>query len=1460
MATLKTSDVNTGSVEVLKPSAASIYVPDTDRTVNSNLSDATAIDYMQAINIEKRNRDNYFAMKEIRRENAIPIQEFITPELEDLKPGGFEKSKAAGRTATELGLGSSIRLAQIGFTAAETDWGGALGRFKNFIGNIENPTDIAEGIITGVESIRKTGSIIPEDLIDYEKVGSIVLDMNKQKDKIVSDLNIAATGEEGFGSALAGGLSSVAIAMAVRNPAVIISMFGGAASNEMTVSLMDELGMDFKKARRWGDLAGLSEGSLEAVGVHNLIEAIKVSKFAPRLIKSFFIEASQEASQSLSTDIIGNLAGKEKEVFNILEDAAISAMVGGLTGATVSFGASITRLKSQGLNQEESETLLKEVFNNPNIKKAINTETTQVAKRIASNLNHRDGNPDNTISDIKSKLKTGEYQKQMFDIRDDVRKTFTQVGATKSEIELATNAYQNLANIAYEETGLQPREYYEDRKASIELNNIERFDEQGTPIAGSSIPDAGLIQMFKARNKTTLMHEFGHHVSNEIQHLNRLTTARTGKKIAMYEATEKWLGTPGKDGKFSTAQEEKFSNGFIKYLAEGTAPSKGMRATFNRIAKLFKDIYEKNLNKNIEINEAARELYKDITQSPHIEQQEFLQAIQEKIEAIKATKAEIRGIKAGVKTDTKKFQAELTNMIKDLDIKAEDKVKLINLIKEVNSERTLQRVSGIVTARAENYYNTQIEQVLSKNITKELNKGTTKLAAEAQTALATSKKYNKMSSVKAEEEYKNIPDEGDNTISGLHRRILESKILGKDESSKELYEDILEGITSLRTVGKEVLEKRSEAKQVKFDKTKAQLSKQLSVKETTSKVLAKADIAYGDLKSFLTTLGGKKFSDDNDLLLEENSYDQAHFNTAQRMKSMLNTAYQLSKRDLLMKKALMDQEIVGDLTNLKDNTEHYVLNRNNMITVYNHMRNASVKEGYIEKFGQEQLDLLLSNMEEGDVILADMILEYYRDNYAKANKNSIKFFNRTIAQVDNYSPIESAELIEKEDPNSYYNPKSIPNFVQQRSKKTNPNPSVNALDAMMGYDSNLEYLENVAEQQLLLHNLTKDAGIKTQIINKYGKAYYNSLTKRIDESSMNGVTSRTEELIKAQNKLIGNWVLSKIALNSAVFVKQLPSLMLFGDDIPSLSFYGEVAKGLSDPKKMIKYMTSIPFIEKRFKSGGSDAVAFAMETASRKIGKAGVELNKRTKGTINPVEITNMISILQRTGDTGAWIIGGYAKIQYLMKEKGFTEEAAIEQMIKDGLQNQQSHIPSTLSGVQKNPYMKPVLLFTNALVQFNKKMDDAGKQLARGEIDSKQYAKMFTLYRVMMPSIYGAITTGMSGGIWGMLARALGDDEKKKQEEYAENMLVQMAVTRAKGTPIINFFIPDLLLAALTGNSYGISVPIISDIDRAFRDRFSGDIDIKPELVLATLLDTFTGLPATQAVGSSRIIKDIIK
>lgn len=127
---------------------------------------------------------------------------------------------------------------------------------------------------------------------------------------------------------------------------------------------------------------------------------------------------------------------------------------------------------------------------------------------------------------------------------------------------------------------------------------------------GSYSPTTSVISLFKDANRSTLLHESGHHFLEVLGDL-----AQDHSEIAAdYAAILKWFGVESREG-IKREHHEKFARAFERYLMEGKAPSVELKGVFQMFKAWLVDIYKyvQNLSAeagfDVELTDDVREVF-----------------------------------------------------------------------------------------------------------------------------------------------------------------------------------------------------------------------------------------------------------------------------------------------------------------------------------------------------------------------------------------------------------------------------------------------------------------------------------------------------------------------------------------------------------------------------------------------------------------------------------------------------------------------------------------------------------------------------------------------------------------------------------------------------------------------------------------------------------------------------------
>ena len=282
------------------------------------------------------------------------------------------------------------------------------------------------------------------------------------------------------------------------------------------------------------------------------------------------------------------------------------------------------------------------------------------------------------------------------------------------------------------------------------------------------------------------------------------------------------------------------------------------------------------------------------------------------------------------------------------------------------------------------------------------------------------------------------------------------------------------------------------------------------------------------------------------------------------------------------------------------------------------------------------------------------------------------------------------------------------------------------------------HIEGVAKFAFMSDSLDKanlrfkDLDLKRVIINKYGEDVYKTL-----EQSLINITYKKESPVfngmsKIIDNMVGNWIQANVAIKRIVGLKQLLSANNYAVDMPYMTWQKGFLKALSHPKETIDYMMNIPYIKARYE--GSYSNEFLKQT----IENSAFATSKKLKDLCN---------VFIKMGDIGAIMFGGKPYIEYLIKEKGMSEQEAIKQFILSTNRSQQSSAVSSLSNFQvamtRSAIGKLFIAFKNSPQQYIRMCGDAIVSVANGDMSKQQCARLLFQYGYLQPFFYAVATSG---------------------------------------------------------------------------------------------------------------------
>jgi len=148
-----------------------------------------------------------------------------------------------------------------------------------------------------------------------------------------------------------------------------------------------------------------------------------------------------------------------------------------------------------------------------------------------------------------------------------------------------------------------------------------------------------LIKLYKHADPSTLPHEIAHDLRRDLLDRSIPAEDRGGITDADIQAVEDAVGVV--DGKWTTANEERFARTVEKYLVDGKAPNKILQPIFDRMAKWMREVYKSIAGSelNIEISDTVREVMDKLFTQNEVTAEEVASALGTTPEALGLRKA-----------------------------------------------------------------------------------------------------------------------------------------------------------------------------------------------------------------------------------------------------------------------------------------------------------------------------------------------------------------------------------------------------------------------------------------------------------------------------------------------------------------------------------------------------------------------------------------------------------------------------------------------------------------------------------------------------------------------------------------------------------------------------------------------------------------------------------------------------
>ena len=711
--------------------------------------------------------------------------------------------------------------------------------------------------------------------------------------------------------------------------------------------------------------------------------------------------------------------------------------------------------------------------------------------------------------------------------------------------------------------------------------------------------------------------------------------------------------------------------------------------------------------------------------------------------------------------NNEKYQETVKEIMRSLDfLQPDDKAKLTANILDVPSTSFLMSSIDNIMDIAKTMEDINLRRNLEREIHKELQ-GTKNVKKNGRSVGKYDYKTNKLfeelrdldrlSPEKANElrlelgKFSTAEDNGLSFKDKLINKFLSYKAGGRTFADTELMKELYDSILKIKLAGKsakselDLMEKLDETKDVE------ELINIVQGKKEAGSLIKNYIDKVANLESTLNAIFNKDIKEryGSEILYAETQAQAWQHQQKQKFEKEVAKIYGLPEWcwDKKILEYLGEKHKYTEIRRKYDEKGELLKTRNvdrtltkmDIIQAYIWSKNEVLEKRLINQFGEDTLNAMFDELSLEDVKFAEAMMNLAQSFYPLVNKAFINKYGLDLPRVSCYFP-STPERGSEVDLYNDYSSKSMNNsFTKARAQS-----ETQAMDFHNPVATLYNHIDGVSKFVFMSDSLDKanirfkDLDLKRVIINKFGEDAYRTL----EQALMNVTYKKEAPVFNGMNKIIdnmvGNWIQANVAVKPIVGLKQLLSANNYAVDMPYMTWQAGFLKALANPKETIDYMMSIPYLKARFEGN------FSNEFLKAQIENSAFAMSKKLK---------DACTMFVKIGDIGAIIFGGKPYIDYLIKEKGMTEQEAIKQFILSTNRSQQSSAISSLSNFQvnmtRNPMGKLFIAFKNSPQQYIRMCGDAIVSVANGDMSKMQCAKMLFQYGYLQPFFYAVATSG---------------------------------------------------------------------------------------------------------------------
>lgn len=659
-------------------------------------------------------------------------------------------------------------------------------------------------------------------------------------------------------------------------------------------------------------------------------------------------------------------------------------------------------------------------------------------------------------------------------------------------------------------------------------------------------------------------------------------------------------------------------------------------------------------------------------------------------------------------------------------------------------------------------------------------------------------------------------------VKGLYDDLVKMKIAGKDAKSELDFENKLNLANETIELVK-VLDEKSDAKKI----TKWYLQ------------------GVANWESMLNGIFDKKIRDKYSLLEPERNAEIWAWQKKKKFEKGVAEIYGKNIKDFddaIVKNVNTEYTFLENVPDVEDpDTFRQIprkMNKMELILAYMWDKNEVLHERLLNQFGDIELERMFNELSPEDERLGDLMMETVNGFYPLVNEIFIKKYGIDLPRVEHYFPSQIERISDVDLMTDFAMKSTNPSAIKNRSssaaltqKFDNP---VKMLYKHIDSMSRFIYMSDILDKQ---NRILKNKTLQKIVEEKYGKDVYTEMLKMFMNNAFKQQMQNYSWFENKLDGLVSNWLIGNVAVKPSIAIKQLLSASNYASEMPYVKWQQGFLKACADPVGTYKLMSKIPYLDARFESGGQNEF-LKNEISNSKLAKSA--------------KFKEWASANIRLGDVGAIAFGGRPYLEYLMNEKGMSEDEAIKEFLNHTQRTMQASETSTLNNFQismaKNKYGGKLLTaYENAQWQYFRMAGDAIVSYVNGDITGGQMAKTIYMYMFLNPFLYRSAT---SLSLVTLLATGNGDDLRDDAigslfdlnadcipllggiYQYAINIIIAKAEENITGEKVDYFKTPE-------------KTPLIGDIMERISKVAKDDVSLEDVLDFGSYgVQTFFGIP----------------